>query len=485
MKKKFYTAKVLHISVLFMVLASLTSCEKYLDQQPLSDLSTDLFWRNADDAKLGIAGMYDGLQKTLSSNYIEWTEPRSDNFRIALSGEIQMNLTLNTIDANAPQASWKTLYETISRANFAIKYIPTIEAIDELVKNNYMAEAYAMRAYCYFYIVRLWGDAPLWLEPYEDLNQDPNLPRTSKDEIMESVIIPDLIKAKELVNQANTTVWDINIGSILAMLTDVYAWKKDYPKVLETSQELIGLNRYSLVEAENWDKLFTDPASTKENIWSLHWDYTQDGASGLAACYGPSNLTSRYFIDKDVLALFESNKNDIRRKFTYDTTMVSISKIGKFFEKGSDGKPIYPSTSESAGYYPLYRYADVLLLRAEALNAVSFDQNKVEVLALINQVRERAQVYPLEEDQVLSAHDMESAILSERQIELFGESKRWFDLIRTGRLIEVMDPVIRNRQRIKFLPETGFGDPNRILLPVSRTALNGNPNLTQNPPYSE
>src|SRR5690606_15156246 len=127
MKTKRYNAKALWLGLFCLLMTAFTSCEKYLDQQPLSDLSTDLFWRNADDAELGIAGMYDGLQKTLSYNYIEWTEPRSDNFRIALSGEIQMNLTLNTIDANAPQASWKTLYETISRANFAIKYIPTIE----------------------------------------------------------------------------------------------------------------------------------------------------------------------------------------------------------------------------------------------------------------------------------------------------------------------------------------------------------------------
>ncbi len=485
MKRISYLKKILFISICAFQAALFGSCESYLDQQPLSDLSTDLFWRNEKDAQLGIAGMYDGLQKTLSTNYIDWTEPRSDNFKIALSGEEAMNLTLNMLDANSPQASWRNLYTTISIANFAIKYIPTIEVIDEQVKNNYLAQAHAMRAFCYFYLVRLWGDAPLWLEPYEDLNKDPNLPRTSRNVIMDETVIPDLLRAKELVSTSGKTVWQINRGGILAILADVYAWKHDYANALGTIEELIDMNWYSLAPSGNWDKLFTDPASTSENIWSLHWDVTQDNASGLALRYGPNNLTATYYMDDAVTALFESNKADIRRHFTYDTTQTVISKIGKFFDKDTNGKPIYPPTTQSAGYYPLYRYADILLLKAEALNAINFQQHKQEAVAIVNQIRQRAKAPLIDEAAIQTSDELEWVILTERQIELFGESKRWFDLIRTDRVFEVMDPVVRNRQRIKSLPETGFGDLNRILLPVSRSALNSNPNLTQNPPYSE
>lgn len=475
--------------ILVITVVTSTSCEKYLDQQPMSELSTGLFWKNADDVKLGMAGMYDAMQRMLAHNYIDWAEPRSDNFKAASNAESQLNLSLNALDANAPQASWSALYAAVSQANFALKYIPRIAQMNAQVRDNYLAQAYAMRAYCYFYAIRLWGDVPLWLEPYEDLKQDVHLPRTPVDEILQTVIVPDLEKAAGIISPTATgSVWEISAGSILAMLTEVYAWKNDPLKVLETSQRLMALNKYKLAPAADWKKLFTDPGNTPEAIWSMHWAFAQDGASGMAHRYGSSNVTAYYFIDSNALKLFEANPGDIRRHFTYDTTLVKastgVNKIGKFYPY-ENNKPVYPSTTVSEGFYPLYRYADVLLLRAEAYNAINAPGYKTAAVKLLNEVRERAKVPPYTESQFTTQEELETAILNERQVELFGECKRWFDLVRTGRLIAVMDPVIKERQRQKYFAQTGFGDPRRVLLPISRTALNENPKLTQNPPYSE
>lgn len=475
--------------ILTTIVVTVTACEKFLDQQPLAELSTNLFWQNAEDVKLGMAGMYDAMQRTLSHNYIDWAEPRSDNFKAASNAESQLNLSLNAVDANAPQASWSPLYAAISQANFALKYIPRIDQLNEPVKNNYLAQAYAVRAYCYFYAIRLWGAVPLWLEPYEDLKQDVHLPQTPADVILNEVIIPDLEKAAAMISPAATAaVWEINAGGILAVLTEVYAWKKDHPKVLETSQRLIALNRYSLAPAADWKKLFTDPSATKESIWSIHWIFTQDGANGMAHRYGSSNVTSYYFIDSNALKLFEANPQDIRRHLSYDTTLVrastGVNKIGKFYPYTNE-KPVYPSTTVSESFYPLYRYADILLLRAEAYNAINSTGYKTEAVKLLNDVRKRANVPLYTEDQFTTQEELETAILNERQVELFGEGKRWFDLIRTERLIAVMEPVIKERQRQRNFAQTGFGDPRRVLLPISRTALNENPKLIQNQPYSE
>lgn len=477
------------LMILTVMVVTGSSCEKFLDQQPLSELSTNLFWKNAEDAKLGMAGMYDAMQRTLAHNYIDWAEPRSDNFKAASNAESQLNLSLNALDANAPQASWSALYATISQANFALKYVPLIGQINAQVRDNYLAQAYAMRAYCYFYAIRLWGDVPLWLEPYEDLKQDVRLPRTPADVILQTVIIPDLEKAAGIISPAAaTSVWELSAGSILAILTEVYAWKKDHAKVLETSQRLMSLNKYRLAPAADWKKLFTDPSGTQEAIWSMHWAFAQDGASGMAHRYGSSNITSYYFIDSNALKLFEANPADIRRHFSYDTTLVKastgVNKIGKFYPY-ENNKPVYPSTTVSEGFYPLYRYADILLLRAEAHNAINSPGDKTAAVKLLNEIRQRANAPLYTENQFATQEALETAILNERQIELFGEGKRWFDLIRTGRLIDVMDPVIKERQRQKYFAQTGFGDPRRVLLPISRTALNENPKLTQNPPYSE
>lgn len=466
-------------------------CKKFLDQEPISDLSPASFWKSPDDAKTGVAAIYDGIQKTLNGNYTDWGDARSDNFTYGGTGENQINVTLNGLNSLNGAANWSNLYLTIGRANLAIKYIPDIALsgnFTEVVRNNYLAQAYGIRAYMYFYAIRLWGGVPVRLEPYEDLTEDPLAPRSSADSILNNIIIPDLVKAYTLSDKANTTVWELNAGGILALLTDAYMWKKDYAKVLETSQNLINLSYKYDVSATNstdWKKIFLDPASTKEAIWSLHWS-AQDGGNGISRI-GSGGNTSNYYIDSTVFLRYESNKSDIRRSVTYDTAMVTaalrIIQIGKFYPVNSSNKVVYPINAQNEAKLTLYRMADILLLRAEALNKTS--ANKTPVFTIVNRIRTLRQITPLVATDYPTDRDVETAILNERQLELFGEGKRWFDLVRTGRVIEVMDPLVRYRQQLLNISQTGFDDPRKILWPISRQALTRNILLGQNPPYSE
>ncbi|WP_205509206.1 RagB/SusD family nutrient uptake outer membrane protein [Longitalea arenae] len=483
--------KLLYYILIPGLLAS-AGCKKYLDQEPISDLSPQSFWKSPDDARTGVAAIYDGIQRTLNGNYTDWGDARSDNFTFGGTGENQINVTLNGLNSLTGAANWNNLYLTIGRANLAIKYIPDIPLsgnLTELQRNNYLAQAYAIRAYMYFYAIRLWGGVPVRLEPYENLNEDPLAPRTPADEVLNNVIIPDLTKAWSLVDKTNTNVWEMNAGAVLALLTDVYMWKKDYAKALESSQNLINLSfRYdvSATNSTDWRKIFLDPASTKEAIWSMHWDYTRDGSNGISKI-GSGGNTSQYYIDSTVFLRYESNKNDIRRAATYDTALVSagtrIIQIGKFYPLNSSNKFVYPANAQNDAKLTLYRMADVLLLRAEALNKTS--ANKAPVFTILNRIRTLRGITPLVAADYPTDRDVETAILNERQLELFGEGKRWFDLVRTGRVIEVMDPLVRYRQRLLGISETGFDDPRKILWPISRQALTRNTLIRQNDPYSE
>ncbi|WP_207512436.1 RagB/SusD family nutrient uptake outer membrane protein [Longitalea luteola] len=483
--------KILYYILIPGVLAS-TGCKKFLDQEPISDLSPESFWKSPDDARTGVAAIYDGIQRTLNGNYTDWGDARSDNFTYGGTGENQINVTLNGLNSLTGAANWNNLYLTIGRANLAIKYLPDIALsgnFTELQRNNYLAQAYAIRAYMYFFAIRLWGGVPVSLEPYEDLNEEPLAPRTPADEVLNNVIIPDLTKAYSLVDKTSTNIWEMNAGAILALLTDVYMWKKDYTKALESSQNFISLSYRYDVSASNstdWKKIFLDPASTKEAIWSMHWDYTRDGGNGISKI-GSGGNTSQYYIDSTVFLRYEMEKNDIRRAATYDTAMVTagtrLIQIGKFYPLNSSNKFVYPANAQNEAKLTLYRTADVLLLRAEALNKTS--ANKAPVFTIVNRIRTLRGLTPLAAADYPTERDVETAILNERQLELFGEGKRWFDLVRTGRVIEVMDPLVRYRQRLLNISETGFDDPRKILWPISRQALTRNTLIRQNDPYSE
>ncbi|OQP64420.1 hypothetical protein A3860_20850 [Niastella vici] len=483
MKKSIY-----YISIL--CLFAVTGCKKFLDQQPISQLSQEKFWKTADDAKLGVAAIYDGVQKTLSGNYTDWGDARSDNFTYGGTGENQINVTLNGLNSLTGAANWNNLYYTIARANLAIKYLPNISALSAVARNNYLAQAYGVRAYMYFYGIRVWGKLPVTLEPYEDINADPKTTRNSVDSILDNVIIPDLNTAYNLVDKSSTTVWEVNVAGILAMQTEVYMWKKDYVKALDASQKLISLSYKYDVSAgtsADWKRIFLDPASTKETIWSLQWSYLTDGGNGISKI-GSGGNTSNYYIDSSVYLRFESNKNDIRRSVTYDTALANagtrIIQIGKFYPlDATTGKVLYPINAQNEAKLTLYRIADILLLRAEALNKTQAD--KTPVFTIINKIRNLRKTTPLVATDYPTDNDVEKAILDERQLELFAEGKRWFDLVRTGRALTVMDPLVKYRQKLLNISQTGFTDARKLLWPISRDALTRNPLLDQNEPYSE
>ena len=469
------------------ILLGQSSCDGFLDEQPISEISADTFWKNQDDIRAGIAGMYDGLQGVVSSRYIDWGEARSDNFTNGGTGVTSINFALNGLTANMGEMNWDGLYSTINRANLAIKYLPEITGSDvsETFKNHSLAQAYAVRAYCHLLGVKVWGDVPLMLETVNDRDFRPS--RTSVEQVL-AAVKEDLILALDLVDVNQISVYEINVGGILALLTEVYMWQKDYQKAIETSDELLELNRYNLAEnPEEWKRIFTDPANSAEAIWSLFWSFEQDGSNAMAGRIGSSTNTSPFIMDYNLLEAWQNEESDFRRYLTYDTLEAvstgAVQDIWKHYAPAADGLPVssLPPTNQAEVRNSIYRLSDILLLRAEAFNQLG---DMEEAVAILNLIRNRAGKSTLSQEMFANKDQLEDELLSERQFELFAEGKRWFDLRRTGKVIPVMDPLLRQRQEERGLSVIGFGDPGLELFPISRDALNENPNLEQNSPYS-
>jgi hypothetical protein len=306
--------------------------------------------------------------------------------------------------------------------------------------------------------------------------------------IFAETIIPDLEMALQLVDVTNTNVFQVTIGGMYAMLTEVYMWQKNYDKVLEYADKLTALNRYSLIATANWKLLFTDPSNTtnKESIWSLNWNWKEDGGAGISEQIGAGNTGSDFSAEDKLWNYWLVNTTDVRGKQTFDYNVTNRDKFLKFYPVtlGSNGNQLYPNEDQAEVKFPLYRLADILLLRAEAHNKKS---NPAGAITLLNQVRKRANpaLVDFTPADFASEKALEDTILFERQLELVLEAKRWFDLVRTNKVIEVMDPILSQRQTISGTPPVGFGDPRKILWPIHRNNLNANPLIRQNPPYAD
>ncbi|MDB5190805.1 MAG: hypothetical protein JWQ96_368 [Segetibacter sp.] len=489
--------KIIALFSLATVVVAFTGCKKFLDEKPQTEIASTEYWKSEDDIKTGLAAMYDGLQQTLDNNYTLYGDVRTDEVDVNQYGDDAF--VVNSLSATTGAADWTNFYVTIARANLALKYIPIVKSvhqtsIDQKSINHYLAQCYTTRALCYFWIVRLWGDAPVRTVPYEDLNENPNLERTAAQTIIDTLIIKDLERAAALSNPSLNSVHEANIGATYAILMDVAMWNKNYTKAVEWYNKLTALNKYSLEPRANWKTIFTDPASTKEAIWHLNWDWTVDGGANVSQLIGAGETNSDFMAEDSVWNYWTNpaiRYVDIRGGQTIDTNVTNRDKFPKFYpvNLNANRQQIYPNSAEANIKFPLYRWADILLLRAEAANKLNDVSTSTGSLFFLNQVRSRAGYtipYTYTGTTNMSLTTMaqrENAILEERKLELYMEAKRWFDLVRTNKVIEVMDPYIKRRQLQRASPPTGFGDPRTILWPLHRTVLNSNPRLVQNPPY--
>lgn len=501
--------KIVNTSLALIFLSGLIlgGCEKFLDKQPVSQLSRDKFWKSPKDADIWIAGMYDGLQKTLGSNFYIWGEVRGDNEQLCGTGTGQLNFLYNTLTSSMGECNWTNLYRTISSTNFAIKYIPTIPGVAAPQIASQLAQAYAMRALMYFYAIRVWGPVPLITEPYEALDGQEKYYERSDVNKVKAQILSDIDNALKNFDGTLPSIYKFNTASTLALQTDVLMWFKDYPNAILSSDKLIALNKFSLVtNKDDWKRMFTDPATSTEAIFNLYWDYLQDGGgNGVATFYGSGSNTNQYKIRQPLWDTLVTRATDARwwnmndtlelyylgakTKVTYESYNLQANsmKCCKFSvwdpaKLNTTYKYLggynYPNNIECQVYIPIYRYSDIMLLRAEALNKVG---RTAESMTIVNTIRKRSgylkTVTPANTPDVAK---LEDAILIERQLELWGEGKRWFDLVRTDKVLKIMDPIIKERGIAE-----GFGDVRKILFPIHSSAFEGNPKIKQNEPYTQ
>ena len=530
--------KIIFAYIAFCLCFILGSCKKLVDEKPLSDGTLENFYRSKYDADAAIAAMYGQLQQQMvgeaqfKNRFTYWGETRSDNFESTpgTGNTVAVReMHYNALTPGNDYTDWTGLYRLIGMANLNILKFPQINVIaagspkdqlDNATFNSYMAQSYAMRALAYFYIVRIWGDAPLRTTPYLDGTVQPEQARDPQAKLLDQ-IITDLTTAYELVPKAsNAPVWYIGEAAICAMLADVYMWRKDYDNAIIWFKNLFkakgpvgrvynaagtgatgsGGSAADLEPTATWKNVFTNPTGSNEAIFNINWNVNSNGCPCMTAVSssvnnGPVRVSIEIFKGTNtqgtVLPNYQWVKSttDIRPKQTFNVNQATMAQVWKY----------YPGSYNTAGttytavtgtdknvYVTMYRLADQYLLYAEALNKKGDLTNALKYLNLIH-VRAGNTAYT--PDQFTTEAAMEDAILQERQWELFAEGKRWFDLVRTDHVYQVMDPVMVSRQIFQGAAPDGFGtdktDKRKYLWPLHRNVLNANNLLGQNPPYTD
>lgn len=446
--------------IAFLTVLLMGSCS-FLDKEPISSFSAQGFYKTASDAQAGVYGIYDAMQSSFRLNFAYWGEGRADAIETNHAGD-PFALRQNTLTPIITSSNWNNLYTVISRANYAIKYIPEVfEDETSALRNQLIGQARALRAIAYFYLVRVWGDVPFTLEPYESVQQDLFLSKTDKEVILNQ-IVDDLLYASEFCAPSYGGERDrvlITRGGADGMLTQVYMWRKQYEQTITAAERVIDNPLYSLVSISNWNNMFSAGLSS-ESIFEVGYNEVQTNAMRVLYALGND---ANYFPSQRFMTSFE--EGDLRKPKIWDNTQVQPRKIWKFFGEGFNDESPDPSQNNII----LVRLADIMLLKAEA--HARLDENSL-ALPLLNSIRSRAGLEALTEATATQEYgDVTSAVMHERSIELCFEGHRWFDLVRTDKAIEVMQPI------------NGLSDPRNILWPIHEDAINRNPNLVQNEFY--
>lgn len=460
------------------MMVTVMSCN--LDFSPKSSLDGNSYWKSESDVASSVTSMYYSLSKAMSKGYYNWGELRGGNWTgNQPNGRDQYDIITNNIKSTNSAAKWTELYQTINRANLIITYGPDVSMMTS-VKSGYLSESYAVRALAYFYIVRVWGDAPLFVEPVEEYTPD----KVFKERIPASKILEQIVSDLETaemfalpVSESEFSRSRINIMSIYAIMADVYAWLHEYDKVIGV-MEKVNL----LADSKSYWQVMTLPSGAGQDAFSTQWraifskfdrNQTLDKLNKERIFYlsynefeNGTNGNTSYFCSgvakavpsEQLIGIYESG--DYRYAATYSSGSTKRLTL-KFWP---DNATFGSGGVVSDGDLILYRMSDLVLLHAEALAATGQLENAV---AQLNRIRVRAGLPEYSALQFMTPEELISAVLKERTVELIGEGKYWFDLVRTGHAGDV----------------GGIEDVNKYLFPISKTHLDENDKLTQNPGY--
>ncbi|HYG17508.1 MAG TPA: RagB/SusD family nutrient uptake outer membrane protein [Ohtaekwangia sp.] len=439
MKKSFF---------LIILLSAASACD-VLDVKPQSAINASEAFKDKKGIEKGILGAYSSFQNLsyYGRTFLIFSDLAADNLDHPTDATA---LEYRQVDNNAilPENGsvdgiWSSMYEGINVANNVIAKVPGIDDMSETEKNRALGELYFIRALNHFNLVNLFGDVPLKITPTVGTGEL-NVPRTARATVYDQ-IIEDLTFAEQHLTPSSVKVRASKYAAT-ALLARVYLYKGDYDLAIEKATDVIDNGGYAIGD---YSEAFAD--NSAESIFEV--DFTDLNRNRIAEYNYPKSLNGRREVAPSANMLDEYEEDDAR----YEATIA--------FD-GALAYPVkYDDLAIGADNVIVLRLAEMYLIRAEA-GAMS-DADIADIQGDINIIRNRAGLDDTEAD---NAEDLLSAIEHERRVEFAFEGHRWFDLVRTGRAVEVL-------QNVNSVNQTLFP------IPLSEITTNKNPDMQQNQGY--
>lgn len=507
--------KKTYIYLLAFVLSfSAVSCEDWMNIDPAGKQNTTNYWQNAGEVEAVLGTAYLNMRKAITNKtFVYWGEMRGNGLGI-IEGSAYNIRNGNILPSNS-LCKWEDMYNVIGMANSVIKYAPTVVEKDASFNDGEMrsilAEAYFLRAFCYFTLVRTFRDVPYVTEPYVNDDADFWLPKTDGNEILRSeiaAITPYIEYAKEFFPEEVDTKGRATRWAIYTLLADMNLWlsasdasnaQTYLQNCVNACDAVINSGRVGLIAGSEWFTNFY-PGNSNESIFELQFSNALSQTNSFMNWFGGtqdviSTANGRYFYTSAIsyMRLASLAPTDVRGaggSYPATTTTYDYTTVWKYY--GTDTQGTVRGDLDNDQNWIIYRLAEVYLMKAEALALQGDFPGAIDIL---NDVRTRAGSDELRETLYGNEYDVITAILDERAVELFAEGKNWYDLLRTGLryehnpnyqdllldectngLTSISAALVRSKMK-RNIPYSWY-------LPISTSELEANPNLVQNPAYA-
>ncbi len=467
------------IIILLSAVCVLTfSCKKYINQAPITSTYGSEFWTSQNAVEEATIAMYGQLRSSLRADrsYFINGDLASGNFEASYPNW----WNYSPISTNNPYEggnfnfsyvpylegslqNWSRFYQLIAQCNLILQNVPQMSSslfVNDDVRNEYLGEALFMRAYAYFYMIRVWGDPVYITRTYNDVDYGniPPVARTPEADVLDSCI-SDLKTASGYLDFAGgdpSKSVRANKGTVYALLAHMYAWQHDYPNAHTACMEVINNGGYSLEPMSSYTNIWKGQSSA-ESIFELQMQYDPNDP----------NFKTQYTIgDANSINWAETNFGFLGGTFlkgpivdnVTSTCWISLQGgfVDQFFDTTNDARykailtPVPATGGDKAGYmllkyanfnygepdsksYPyvnnnlvLFRLSDIILLDAEAQ---AYSGNLDGAKEDLKQTEERAGITSYLNP--TNQYDMLDEIVIERGRELMGEGQWFYDLIRT------------------------------------------------------